>query len=1042
MGVVCVLGIILTGIVFIINNGQKKEEVSAHPTNEIILDEDGTNEFTLPVDATRLTEERLTNDNNFNNYLQNDGFLLSPTRVNVKGFSTVQPSQTILASETTDRNRVLLVGRVGTWNTGVSYNFATTFLFLLDDDNELLDSRQLDGQSINQTEGGYGTEITSIKRLDNGSFNMLTGTRIFNVRLNAAETSIDTVTPTNMTFENNSAPMEMNYNSVEMGLDDRIYYSGHWYQRNESEVFLNNGRMIAILNEAGIEERRVRLRYTPCSDIFLGNALYMSINQLSGVDEGPNGESIIGIVNYVNSNFEINSRIVVWDENGNIAESYISEMDISSIKPLNKISSIEERYFFLKSNLSSKIIRYEATTGNFTDVVDFPGNTDIDMIELADNTYNAIGYVSTITGVFEPFNTSMNPNSAFTAHFSSDFEINSVVTIETGLERDLSINTASFLGGNRYFFGATFSESDVTSIPNTDFLDGIEETLGSNNFWTEKSPNANRFDQNIFGILELQNDHTPAIQAPNSITYNIEDEELNEISGVNEEYNWSVRDNWLITGTKEGSINDESSINVYDVYDTELSLSPRPNTWHYGRLNRNPRSINQRIDWETLGLDETKYGPQLLTYFVTDSQNQVSVNSRWINKTTYQTITDEDKNYAFNAGNFHIPIEDLAISILTANDFKELAKTMAWSLINKDPNTGDYGNGLDEDGEDRRFSDNKVEVNETQLAALQSATVARPYPVDVTYRPETGVEITNRVWVFVTTTNTVADTDTGVVYYADDYSIPYRLRRDHDLDNILTNGNVRAYNYYAKDTTAELATLPNETDGQSNWMIHNQNVILDPLQSGVGNLPMRVRPELSYIWRAVSDHYHEQNEETRGSLQVTLTGNVLLHVRQVILDENEELVFPTEGYLQLKTLRFNHETNSFDEDSSQLVNVSISSQKNNETPRFETFGFDSEQMLIEDHLKLSLTLPEFYEYVGNFVTPRHVDDPNDPMGADHQDKTVTDLSVVEVEFPKMWLDMDGEYFVTLYIRPTTARQSPQPYSWDYKHNDLGEIKTE
>lgn len=511
LGVICVLGLVLLSLVNVLETYHVKKKVSAHPANPISLGS-GNSLFELPTDATRLTEDRLISDNEYNSYFQNDGFLLNPTKINVKGFSTVQPYQTIVATERTNLDRVLVVGRVGTWNTGVSYKFATTFLFLLNDENEILDSRQIDGDSINQTDGGYGTEVTFLRQLPDGSFNMLAKTNILNVSLNEDETRIREVTSTSMTFSNGTPPNEMGYNSVEIGSDDRIYYSGHWYERQETPAYLRDGRMIVILNQNGIEERRLRLKYAPCSDVF-DSPNYMRISQLSGVNQGPNDESFVGLTTYTNSENQNYGKITIWDSSGEIVNEYAPVETINSIKPMNKISSIEERFFFLKSESSSRIIKYQASTGQFSIVIEFPGNTDMEIIELEDSTYNAVGYISDISGIFEPFKQSLVSNSAFTAHFSSDFELNTIVSINTGLEIDLDISSVSFIGGSKYFFGATFDEDDVSNISNTEFVDEVESILESNNHWTEKSPGAIQFNHNLFGILELQNDYKPAIKS-------------------------------------------------------------------------------------------------------------------------------------------------------------------------------------------------------------------------------------------------------------------------------------------------------------------------------------------------------------------------------------------------------------------------------------------------------------------------------------------------------------------------------------------------
>ena len=1053
-----ILSIILIsiGLMMVHNTLQdKQKKVSAHPTDIIKLDEGQATEFELPIDATKLEENRLINDNIFDGYVQNDNFVLSPTKVSVKGFSTVQPSQYFLMSERTNTGNVLVLGRVGTWGTGVSYPFSTTFLFLMDEDNTVIDSIQMEGTSINETAAlGYGTEGTSLKKNSDGTFSMLSALGVTTIVLNNAETSIETITRNEFSFSGDQRPQDMNYGSIDFGLDNKIYYSGNWSQISDDDPknnYLDEGRNIAILNNGGVEENRLKLKYRPCADV-LTNPLYMAIHALSNISKTSADEEISGIIKYVGTDGNSYDMLATWDVNGNLISEYSPAGQTNTIKALNQISSTSERFFFVKSDLKSELIKFETSTGQFSKVGEFPVATDLELIRLQDNSYNAIGYLSETTGVFAPFANALTDRSTFSANFSSDFKLKSIVSIESGLERDLAITTATFIGDSRYFFSANFNESSVNTIPNTSFVDEVESQLGSNSYWTEKSPGANTHQQSIFGVLELIEDYTPAIISPDNITYDIDDVDLDNNSTVNSTYGWSVRDNWLITGTKTGLLTDSESIKVFDVYDTELSLSPQPTSWHYARLNRNPLDVNQDINWKELGLDENEPGPQIITYFVTDSQQQASVKSRWVNKVTDQTNTDEDDQYALDAQNFHIPLTGIDKAISDANKFKELAKTMAWSLTKHGSADGDQGNGLDEDGTDSHKRSPKVTVNVDQLNALKAATVAKPYPVDVTYEPENGIEIRNRVWVFVTTKNTVPNSKTnpeitpadtnGVVYYADDYSLPFRLRSGHAAADVLDRGNVRVYDYFdsTHETDNELTALADKDTNSNDLQILQLGQIHAAGQPGTIDFsPPDGPPMIRYEWQGPSDGNHQTGAVTLGGLDVTLAGDVLLHVRQVILDDSDELVVPKEGYLRLKTNEYDSGTGTANENSDYLRQVKIPSGTNTDNPDFETFAVSTDHMNDEqDELELELVLPEYYEQLGNYLTLAR----NDPNGAEHQDKTESDMSTNDLIFHRVVLNDDGEYFITIYLKPRLNQEGPQPYSWDYKKNDLGKIKTQ
>lgn len=193
--------------------------------------------------------------------------------------------------------------------------------------------------------------------------------------------------------------------------------------------------------------------------------------------------------------------------------------------------------------------------------------------------------------------------------------------------------------------------------------------------------------------------------------------------------------------------------------------------------------------------------------------------------------------------------------------------------------------------------------------------------------------------------------------------------------------------------------------------------------------------DLSYQW---SEDINNTEQTSRSNRVETEICSVLFHIRQVVLNESAELVVPKEGYLNVKTLDFDQNT----EDTSQLRQVQIPSQKTEDTPVFETFVVSLEHMDHEwDELELDLILPEFYEEIGNFLTaPRYGQD--SPDGQDHHNKTENDIYTNQLKFHRDVLYHDEEYFITIYLKPTTQGESPQPYSWDYKHNDLGKIKIE
>ena len=533
----------------------------------------------------------------------------------------------------------------------------------------------------------------------------------------------------------------------------------------------------------------------------------------------------------------------------------------------------------------------------------------------------------------------------------------------------------------------------------------------------------------FIGTLDIKDDYSPVVKKAPDISIDLEDPVIRTPSDSGYR-GWSTLDRWLITGSKSGVVSDANAIKVYDHFDSNdpslAGTAAEREEWLQKRINRNPNDITAAIEWNKLGFDKSIAGAQLVTYFVTDTQGQPAVTSRWVNKKTGQT--EEADDFALDAQNFHIPLNGIDSAIPDADKFKDIA--------------------IDEDGTDSSKLSSKVTVDADQLKALREAKVAKPYPVDVTYKPKLGVEIVNRVWVFLTTKNTVPNSETnpamtpqdtnGVVYYADDYELPFRMRGSHTANDVLARGNVRVYDYYDADheTSAELPTLADASKNANKLFVENLSVINNATEPG------KVTPSIRYEWDGTIDANHKDGSiagnETRGYLDVTLTGNILLHVRQVVLDASDEIVVPKKGYVEINNRLSNGGLPTLDTNyQAQLV---VGSGKLTDHPSFTDIGLSVEHLPDNaDEVLFSTVIPEFYEYVGYYSTTEQADS----QGASHQGQTnyvSGDLALL-----KSTLNNEEEFWITLYLKPTEDDQgeakAPQPYSWDYKKNDLGKIKT-
>lgn len=688
----------------------------------------------------------------------------------------------------------------------------------------------------------------------------------------------------------------------------------------------------------------------------------------------------------------------------------------NAVEGLN-IADTTHYYYMDYSNDKSRLMKLKPDTFTTELVKEFPKGTIVQDITKYTNSDGDDEYSVYMTLDSEAVNDAM-----FSSYLSDPG-----IVLGT-LDENLAIKNLRGLAAT-----GTLTMNSFSPIPNTTDLYAIAGAASvDSDFITgpyNKRPGATQAA--FYGTLSLLDDYSPGIK----FTKN------NLIVDINSS-----------KATLETALLD--GIEVTDTYDfSDKNISGKKDMeWLRARINRNPNRINyllpenQRypeIDWETLGFDKTSSGPQKVKYFVSDGSLQSSAISRWINKTTTETKIDEDKEYALDAHNFHLPLEGIASSVSTDEKFKELAKTVAWSLINHESSDGDHGEGLDEDSLSGKFSDSKVKVDQAQLEALQKATTAKPYPVDIVYTPETGVEITNRVWVFVTGKNTLPNSETnpavtpkdsnGLVYYADDYSLPFRLRGTQDKDQILTDGNVKVYDYY-DSTHEDVDELPALADANTvpDKLTGNFQVVQNATAPGVLNL------SINYKWEGATDAYHTTGETITGNLDVTLTGHALWHVRQVILDASDEIVVPSESYLTIENVLTNGGTSIID--ANYQANLTAKSDKLSASPAFTEVSIPTDHLPnAADQVQLSLVVPEFYQYLGYYCTTEQADS----QGSSHIGHTTYTNGLLQLD--KTTLNDPGEFWITLYLKPNQTGQgtnkTPQPYSWDYEQNDLGKIKT-
>lgn len=1075
--IISIVGLFIGGLVIGINAFNEKEQVSAHPTETIKLDEGGSNEFDLPVDANQLKEQALNDlSPQFDDYVQGEDIVPVLEKQEIDTFVSAKANNgnavncSILGVEETQGGNYFILFSVNGSSAGGIIRTA-----VYNKDGEELASNSV------------GTRHNANYRVN---------TRLFNASNNnyLVFTQIEEFFRYTVTESGNSATIQRTQCNVNgrpgTDLKADAFQIINQFGDYSNQVLLS-GRVYPYRPGASAGTYRKRLSIGQVdtsgwlSNSFNGGATYQYSVQnlllhedlnmverqdasLSGLFYRRNGH-LFGRVGYADiassgsNTFQIFSDEDIQDtevgNNGgerpkvvkkrvyhhlsiNQLKANITSGKIISYTVVENLCTDNYVYFFADDGEKCELIRVSLTTYQDEVVKTYPSGVSLNFIRNTDGTFSYYGSTPELSGELRSNYYPEQPTSG-THYFISgimngvtesadDLKVKSLRAFE--LRGSVGAQFAIGLPDNTIFV-AGYS-LDYTVFPTEKFM--IDET--SPNY--TRSMNQNETPSGLaafIGKLEIKDDYSPVVKTAPNISVDLDDPAVRTPSSSGYR-GWNTLDRWLITGSKNGIVTDAAAIKVYDHFDSNdssiVGTAAGREEWLQKRINRNPNDISAAIEWNKLGFDETTAGAQLVTYFVTDTQNQPAVISRWVNKKTNQT--KEEGDYCLDAQNFYIPLNGLETVIPDSNTFKNFAKTMAWKTDGT----------VDEDGTDSNKLSAKVTVDTNQLQALREAKIAKPYPVDVTYSPTLGVEIKNRVWVFVTTKNTIPNSETnpkitpqdtnGVIYYAEDYEMPFRTRETHTANDVLTRGNVRVYDYYdsTHETASELPTLADASKNANQLIVENLTVINDATEPG------KVTPSIRYEWNGIIDANHKDGSiagnETRGYLNVTLTGNILLHVRQVVIEDSNEIVIPSEGYLKLENQLHNGGTPALDADyQAQLI---INSGKLGSDPSFTDVG------LLVDHLTdnadevlFQVVLPEFYTYVGYYSTSEQAD----PQGASHQNQT--NYVTGDLALTKATLNTQEEIWITLYLKPIQDDQDqskvPQLYSWDYKKNDLGKIKT-
>lgn len=1018
-----IIGVIVIGsIIMILNTNTNIEAKKEENNSTIIIDKDTDTPLSIPKISTRLHEAELKNNLNYHDFVQNNLATRTLNKGNINLWSNQIMSVSPIGTQKLDNGHYLLALRGTQKRMGGSITFAEV------DENGTIHN-SYDDPDINTVD--YSRIVSMLEKIGDGKylsygFKTHNGHReelFFEVDLNkSANGKLSVTSFPALDFANSIGyPHEIRLFGIDKTSGDAMIGGfvsdsrpgslskfkipiGTFNLENKEATYklsLNNFSLVEIRNHyTSIGEKIKSSHIIPMDIVKLPNGDYFSIINYYDyfVDVGTPLVSTVQVFDSTGKRKEVilPDKVAKGNSTG-YDEGYVIKVENSFV------------YYFIKDSNKSYIKRYNYEKNTNEIVRTFPKETYLKIAVDDDGSVNFSGYTSTlleddfvgfydvpgnfiIFGMMEEINKS---NGGFKIINLTPYPVNSNVLI----------SYVDKVNDDKYFIsGSTTASNFGTPV-------------------LPSSPNHSPYFMGLFGSIVHKEDYSPAIYAPNEFSINLNDPELQ---------NPKILDNWLLTGSKKGTFSDPLAIKVTDIIDLKNPILgdtvQKRQTWLNQRINKNFENPSLAIDWPALGFDLTKPGPQSVNYFISDSQKQLTSTSRWVNAFTNQTTIE--KEVYLDAANFSIPLKSVKQDIPTEDKFKELAQTMSWNQVTHE---------IYEDGKNKKFSE-KVTVNPEQLKTLQEATEAKPYPVDVTIeivsnsgstggpngsKPgENGdddldpggsgigggnwvgsgnepTKVTNRVWVFVTTKNTVVDTATGIVIYADDYKLPLQSAKNESMSTVYEHANVKVYDYYdnSHETVSPLPTIADssKTEGLT---IKNLGVITDAQK------PSIVNPEISYTW---------DKGESFATPDVTLYAELLLHTKQVVLNESEDLPIPNKGYLRLMYGK-THE-----------VNVTSTSDIEKNNPVYVTSTIDFNHVLSGNEINFSLLVPEYYSYKG--------------YTASHEDTPHHSSNLIAQNFQYSLTNDAYEIWLTLYIEPTKIG-IPKPYSWDYQKNKFGKITIE
>lgn len=735
----------------------------------------------------------------------------------------------------------------------------------------------------------------------------------------------------------------------------------------------------------------IRLERPRLSAFGAANASYfLQANEMTST----NRFFISGNVFYNNTQVYVYPYLAINDKDGNLIDYYYNTANKRGRITLFNSLCTEEEVWWQETypsdatmTIKKALLNNDGTIQSVETVLDFPANSSIYLISEG-STLSYLGYLGSSTmPVFDKWK--VPAGSIISGTVDSNFNFQSAIYEQVEGAVQFKNVIPFYKDGvlNYFYSGDTYSNAvldDIYTHPN----------------FGGSTPPANKL-KTFWGRSEIKVDYPPAIfEGDNTIVNNTLTDAMTET-----EFN-----NYVIFGNKNGTINSDS-VQVFDRFDVELYSYGGNNEADrlkdlYSRINRNSNKLTNPIDWPALGLDIKVAGPQLVTYFVGDYQLQLSSTSKIVSVVDKQTVYDDE--YALKVDNFVLNADQLDLGTLVKSDLLTNSNALAW--IHKGSNVGDKDtdnieyNTAQWDVILDAYDDYKDLRGTESISYEDFSDILKPYPLTFTYTHGSEV-LTREVSVYLTNDITNVDIDKNYVYYADNFRYPLRNASSLTDQDLINETHSRVYIFdtfdYASNTAVSLNNLSSnrqDSDGVNHATVEN-----------------------TYDLKMSANNNKYINEKAKAFLYE----NGRLKVRQVIENASEELVVPTEGYFTLASDTTGNTDASLLNNGMFTIGATMPSGEGEATVGYREVEVPTQYGKYTYWMRT--IIPSYYKI--SQVT----------------DKDGAVVNLVSSELGELirfeYSSTEEEYEFTIYLEPVDgAETKPSLYSWDYKLNDLGEIK--